>query len=95
MGRPGAFGLVQLLGRAGTDEALQTLSSLQHPDVERPTLGAVASFVKNGKDDVGYKIVGDLPLQLVGQGRDHPRRQLFPVASGQAPSHKRSGSVPG
>jgi hypothetical protein len=87
--------VLQLSGRAGSDEALHALSSLLHPGVQRSILNAVASFVKNGNDNVGYEVVVDLALQLVGEGRDDPRRQLFPVASREAPGQKRASRFAG
>src|ERR1019366_5004759 len=63
-------------GRAGADQTLQTLASLDHRGLAPPIVGGLTALVQDCPDDVGHKVGRDPPVQLSGQGRSHHGRQL-------------------
>src|ERR1019366_8638665 len=67
-------------GCAGGDETLQTMSSLEHRELERVILGGQPALVQDGPDDLGDETRRDPALNLGRQRRGHFSRQLLGVA---------------
>jgi hypothetical protein len=65
--------LVFLFERAGTDEALQTLSRLEDRRIEGPIWGPSRPSSRTPWTMSATKVVGQLAVSLVGQGRDDAR----------------------
>lgn len=74
-----AMWLFSLPRRAGADEALHTLPSLEYRGLDPPVVGGAPALVQDSPDKFGHKIGRDPVLQLGGQGCGHDCIQLLAV----------------